>query len=217
MELSPRSVCRRASTFALGDRIAYLAATLLPLELTGFNARIAGWSIVTTVVVLPPALVAGYQFPLLIALFGRARDRVGQQIGRAYAANTFGAIAGSLAGGFGLLPWLSATGAWRVVAIVLLILGAAAAVLSTAGRSKRTAATTHAPSRSTIAGIRARSPDRRCLRSSRSSCLSATGPTAAWRHSGIGAGRASASQRLQLPQPVPRLADAAETRCHLGR
>ena len=51
---------------------------------------------------LPPAIVAGYQFPLLIALFGRGRDSVGRQVGLAYAANTAGAIAGSLAGGFGL-------------------------------------------------------------------------------------------------------------------
>ena len=119
-----------AATYALGDRIAYLAATLLPIETTGFGARIAGWTIVTLIVVLPPAIVAGYQFPLLIALFGRAREAIGAQIGRAYAANTLGAVVGSLAGGFGLLPWLSATGAWRFAAIVLLVLGAAAVVLS---------------------------------------------------------------------------------------
>jgi hypothetical protein len=31
-----------------------------------------GWAIVTVIVVAPPALVARYRFPLLIALFGRA-------------------------------------------------------------------------------------------------------------------------------------------------
>ena len=36
-----------AATYALGDRIAYLAATLLPIATTGFGARIAGWTMVT--------------------------------------------------------------------------------------------------------------------------------------------------------------------------
>ena len=42
-----------------------------------------------------------------------------------HAANTLGAIAGSLAGGFGLLPALSATGAWQLVVVVLAFVGAA--------------------------------------------------------------------------------------------
>jgi len=93
-----------AATYAFGDRVATLALVLLPLQSAGFAAHVAGWTIVTMIVVLPPALVAGYQFPLLIALFGHGRERVGSHVGYAYAANTAGAIVGSLAGGFGLLP-----------------------------------------------------------------------------------------------------------------
>jgi spermidine synthase len=178
-----------AATFALGDRIAFLAATLLPIELIGFGARIAGWTLVTSLVVLPPALVAGYQFPLLIALFGRARERVGRQIGRAYAANTFGAIAGSLAGGFGLLPWLSAVGAWRMVAIVLLALGVAAVLISIAGHRD---AAMWPVRRSVVAG-------QALVALVALLCVSATGPTAAWRHSGIGAGRVSPAQVFASP------------------
>ena len=86
-----------AGTFALGDRVAILTLALLPLRVAGFGTQIACWTLVTALVVLPPAIVAGYQFPLLIALFGRGRDHVGTQVGRAYAANTAGAILGSLA------------------------------------------------------------------------------------------------------------------------
>ncbi len=118
-----------AATFALGDRIALLAFALLPLGVTGFAAAIACWTLVTVLVVLAPAIIAGYQFPMLIALFGQGRERLGRDVGLAYAANTGGAIVGSLAGGFGVLPWLSAPGAWRLVAIVLGALGVAAAVL----------------------------------------------------------------------------------------
>jgi len=117
-----------AATFALGDRVALLALALLPLGAVGFTAAIGGWTLVTAIVVLPPAIIAGYQFPMLIALFGQGRDHLGRDVGLAYAANTAGAIVGSLAGGFGALPWLTAPGAWRLVAVVLVALGLAAAV-----------------------------------------------------------------------------------------
>src|SRR5205823_386728 len=67
-----------AATYALGDRIAVLALLLLPAGAGGFLAQTACWTLVTAIVVLPPALVAGYQFPLLIALFGHGRERVGK-------------------------------------------------------------------------------------------------------------------------------------------
>ena len=44
--------CAVAATYALGDRIALLSLTLLPLELTGFGTRIAGWTLITTIVVV---------------------------------------------------------------------------------------------------------------------------------------------------------------------
>src|SRR4029077_4242508 len=102
----------------------------VPLGVTGFAGAIAGWTMVTAIVVLPPAIVAGYQFPLLMALFGEGRDGVGRDVGLAYAANTTGAILGSLAGGFGALPWLSAPGAGGSVALLLAVLGLAPAFLA---------------------------------------------------------------------------------------
>ena len=115
-----------AFAFALGDRIAVLALVLMPLGQAAFGALVAGWTIVAVIVVLPAAIISGYQFPQLIALFGRGRDNVGRQIGLAYAANTLGAIAGSLAGGFLVLPLLSTPGAWRFAALCLVALGIAA-------------------------------------------------------------------------------------------
>src|SRR5439155_25889634 len=121
-----------------GDRLAVAALVVFPLGRAGFVARVIGWSIVTAIVVLPPAIVAGYQFPMLIGLFGRGRERVGRQVGLAYATNTIGAIVGSLAGGFGLLPWLSAPGVWRFASASLIVLGVAAGALE-AGRGVRRA------------------------------------------------------------------------------
>lgn len=160
-----------AATFAIGDRIAILTLVLVPLRSVGFAAHVAGWTLIAALVVLPPALVAGYQFPLLIALLGRGRERIGRQVGFTYAANTFGAIVGSLAGGFGILPWLSAPGTWRLVACALAALGGVGAVLAS-GLSYRNVALRLAAPAATVA------------------LLFATGPTSVWRQGGIGAGRA---------------------------
>jgi len=144
---------------------------LFPLARAGFAARIVGWAVIAGIVVLPPAIVAGYQFPLLIGLFGRGRERLGRQVGLAYATNTVGAIAGSLAGGFGLLPWLSATGVWRFASGCLLILGLGAVTLAV------------------HQGVRRRIAPALALTAATLALLASVGPTALWRHSGVGAGR----------------------------
>ena len=162
-----------AAAFALGDRLAVLALVLQPLGRAAFVAQVFGWGAVSALVVLPAAMIAGYQFPLLIALLGHGRTHVGRQIGLAYAANTIGAIIGSLAGGFGLMPWLTAPGAWRFATLSLVILGAGAMALSLNRRSIRALLPQAALGVATLL------------------LLAATGPTAVWRHAGIGAGRAS--------------------------
>jgi spermidine synthase len=177
-----------AATFALGDRVAILALAFIPLNAAGFTATVAGWTIVTAIVVLPPAVIAGYQFPLLIALFGRGRERIGHDVGVAYAANTLGAIAGSLAGGFGLLPWLSATGAWQLVAVMLASLGVAAALHDNQRKEREDRKENLVAS--DVRSLRAlRLP--LFLTAAIALLLAvASGPTAVWRHGGIGAGRA---------------------------
>jgi spermidine synthase len=160
-----------AATYAFGDRLALVAVVLFPLARAGFVARIAGWVVIAGLVVVPPAIVAGYQFPLLIGLFGRGRERLGRQVGLAYATNTVGAIVGSLAGGFGLLPWLSATGVWRFASGCLVILGLGA--ISVALRQ----------------GVRRRLAPAFALTAATLILLTSVGPTALWRHSGVGAGR----------------------------
>lgn len=155
--------------FALGDRLAVLAAWYN--QTAGSFADLAiGWLAITSIVVLPAALVSGLQFPLLIALLGEGRGEIGRHVGVAYAWNTAGAISGSLVAGFGALPILSAPGMWigvgGLVAVVALLL---AALSQGAWR-------THA----TVGLVLAATAYLATFR----------GPTAGWRHSGIGAGRA---------------------------
>jgi spermidine synthase len=159
--------------FALGDRVALLALFLRPFWSIGFGSLVSIWAVVTTIVVLPPALVAGYQFPLLVGLLGSGERNIGREVGLTYAANTLGAIVGSLAGGFGLLPLLTAPGTWRLSAVLLLALLAAALGLAfrSGGVTRRNAAL---PVAAGLAGLL---------------LAFSTGPTAAWRHTPIGAGR----------------------------
>lgn len=169
---------------ALGDRIAFLAHELQGMAAAGFGALVGAWTVVTVLVVLPAALVAGYQFPLLVGLLGEGRRRVGREVGLAYAWNTAGAIAGSIAGGFGLLPLLSAPGAWRLAVVLLAALGVVAAVVAGTWGRARSAAAAGATLVALLAAAFAAAP----------------GPSAFWRHAGIGANRLNAT--LQDPNDL---------------
>jgi spermidine synthase len=162
-----------AAPFAIGDGLAVTASLLRSLGSLGFFGFVLAWTGVTAVVVLPAAFVAGFQFPLLIALLGHGRTDVGRHVGLAYAWNTAGAIAGAVVGGFGVLPFLTAPGAWRVVVGLLAVLGMAA--LGAAGARRFPARAIPAVSLALIAVL----------------LVCATGPSAAWRHSAIGVGRAN--------------------------
>ncbi|HEX2120192.1 MAG TPA: fused MFS/spermidine synthase [Thermoanaerobaculia bacterium] len=158
--------------FVLGDRLAVLANSLRTLRIFGFSGYVVAWTTVTAIVALPAAIIAGYQFPLLISLLGRGRDSVGREVGLAYAWNTGGAIAASLLGGFLLIPQLGATGSWKLATGILVALGAVTLLF---GLREKKKLFTFVAAAAAVASI---------------AFLFALGPTAAWRHSGIGAGRA---------------------------
>lgn len=160
--------------YALGDRLAIVANALRSLRVFGFSGHVTSWTIVTTIVVLPAAIVAGYQFPLLISLLGRGRESVGREVGLAYAWNTGGSIVASLIGSFILLPTIGSTGSWKLAVASLLVVGAITLFYAFRERSRGVAYLAAASAVLSIA------------------LMFALGPTAVWRHSGIGAGRAPA-------------------------
>jgi spermidine synthase len=165
-----------AAPFALGDRVALLALFLRPLgNLGGFWGHTACWALIASIVVLPAALAAGVQFPVLIALLGRGRAEVGRQTGRVYAANTAGAIAGSLAGGFGMLPLLTAPGCWQFVAALLGLLAMVSYFIARRLARETLGLVSALPWLLGSALVAA--------------FLLARGPTAVWRHSPIAVGR----------------------------
>lgn len=177
-----------AVPYALGDRIAMGVLERGLQEPLTFASQVLTWVLVTMVVVFPAALVAGFQFPLLIALAGQARQGIGRDVGRLFAANTLGAIVGSLSGGFFLLPAMTAPGLWRLAVLALIIL----AVLIFAGEFR--------------AAIRPRGwvywIGWLGIGASVWMIFAFPGPTAVWRHSQIGARRLQVS----MVDPLQRTA-----------
>lgn len=164
-----------ALPWALGDRIAVFAIEVNQLRALGLSGQVAGWTLISSLLVLWPSILAGVQFPLLVGLLGTGNHDAGRHVGLAYAANTLGAITGSLAGGFLLLPWLTAPGAWRWVMLLTLALSLGAAVLgakSTARRVWPVLALLWLGAGGLI--------------------FMSAGPSAAWRHKPIGYGRVEA-------------------------
>jgi spermidine synthase len=165
-----------ALPFVLGDRIAILASLIRPVGTLGLAGYVVGWFIISFIVVFPAALAAGYQFPLLIGLKGVGAKKIASETGEIYAWNTFGAITGSLLGGFILLPFLGSTQSWRLVIILLCVLAVASLFFSLRVVKKPFLMAT--PIGIVIVALL---------------FLLFPGPSAVWRHSAIGAGRADLS------------------------
>lgn len=172
--------------YAAGDWIAAITIQIFPLSSLGFAGIVGSWLLVACGVVFPAAFVSGVQFPLLIALLGRGSRNIGRQTGRAYALNTLGAIVGSLAGGFGLIPILTAPGCWVLVGAILGILGILIAASTWSSSSGETSG--HRRFTSLATGL---------LTIILLACLLSMGPTAVWRHNPIGAGRAKVASSLE--------------------
>jgi spermidine synthase len=160
-----------AAPYWYGDGIALWVLHQQSLPVDSFAQQVWNWLQVAGFVILPAALVAGFQFPLLIAVAGSGREHVGKHVGWTVAANTAGAIVGSITGGFFLLPLLSAPGAWQLVVAMLVGLALVIALAGDMWRQQSLAIAAAAAAALAIFGV--------CQR----------GPTAFWRHSGLGAGR----------------------------
>jgi len=85
----------------------------------------------TFAVILPPTLAMGAAFPLVARIAARGPAGVGRTIGAVYAANTLGAIAGSIMSGFVALPLLGIH--QSLAATALVSVGVGAALLASSG------------------------------------------------------------------------------------
>jgi spermidine synthase len=91
-----------------------------PGDESGWARRVGELWLITKPMLLEvgvPALVMGFTFPLANAVVQHAERPVGRRAGVLYFSNTFGAVCGSLAAGFLLLPALGIQGSATVLTI----------------------------------------------------------------------------------------------------
>jgi len=101
-------------------------------------AFLAGEVLLCAVVMLVPTTLMGATFPLVARALTDRLDAVGTRVGSAYTANTLGAVLGSLAAGFVLIPGLGMRLSAVVAGGINVAVGLAMAAL--AGGRRRTPA-----------------------------------------------------------------------------
>jgi len=109
------------SSLALFHWIPRIVPAMLRATHDTFPGLILAQFATSALTVLPIAIAFGYNFPAVIVLLGGSRAAGGSNstlVGRAYAANTAGAIVGSIAAGFWLVPWV---GSFRAIAVTAAI------------------------------------------------------------------------------------------------
>ena len=118
------AVSAASSMILIGGANSTFAAAA-PFFGTGRLSYFGPMAVTSITAIFPPALFMGMAFPVGIALWTSATsmDRTGEQIGRIYAVNVAGAVAGSLATGFVLLPSIGSRGSLLLVSGCALIMG----------------------------------------------------------------------------------------------
>lgn len=90
---------------------------------TGF---VLGMFVHALVVILPPTILIGAVFPLVVRLGTERAAEAGVRVGRLYAVNTLGGILGSVLTGFVLIPSLGTQASYGVVCLLSMALALAA-------------------------------------------------------------------------------------------
>jgi spermidine synthase len=121
---------RPVSTFAVLEILIGFLTVFGMLMFTVFgkitNGFIFGYSfgmITTILMVFPVAVAFGWQFPVAVRCCLSDSYLPGKATGWAYAANTLGAILGSVAVGFILIPYLGTTQTMTLLALLNIVLG----------------------------------------------------------------------------------------------
>ncbi|MBU2574994.1 MAG: fused MFS/spermidine synthase [Elusimicrobia bacterium] len=93
-----------------------------------------GWA---ALIILPVTFIMGFFFPVAVSAGVKLSGRIGGGVGTLYAANTLGAILGSLAAGFVLIPFLGTKYSFILIAILTALTGAILAGMGGAEAKRR--------------------------------------------------------------------------------
>ncbi len=86
-------------------------------------ASVVSMFAISSMFILPPTVLLGATFPIAMRICTPAADRAGFGTGRVYAANTAGAILGSLLAGFVMVPTLGGRGSLALCGAIFAING----------------------------------------------------------------------------------------------
>jgi spermidine synthase len=107
------------AAYALSDSIPYWPINPLLSTSPWFNFQIdivrCLWAI------LPSAILWGASFPLALAAAASPGDDPGRLVGRTYAANTVGAILGSIAFSIIFIPWIGSQASQRLLIVLAVV------------------------------------------------------------------------------------------------
>jgi spermidine synthase len=99
----------------LGDSQFFFSKLIYTFQ-GDFNEKILVQSVVLFFILVGPTIFLGATFPLVNRIYARSLPEVGRTVGTAYAMNTIGAILGSFAAGFILIPLLGKENGLRITA-----------------------------------------------------------------------------------------------------
>lgn len=106
------------------DRLPFAFLTLFELVGARFWLLQGGVLLIALMVMLAPALLMGYAFPLVARLATESVGVAGRRVAGVYAANTIGTVIGSFVAGFFLIPAVGVRNALAVGVVLNLIVGA---------------------------------------------------------------------------------------------
>jgi spermidine synthase len=116
----------------LFDDLPYVFVQLYRwVDSSSFGLLLFARFLIASFVIIVPTFLLGSLFPLVVRIIssGKLARAAGRTVGDAYAANTVGAIAGSFASGFILIPWLGLLGSMRLcIALNFVVAGITFAV-----------------------------------------------------------------------------------------
>jgi spermidine synthase len=107
------------------DQLPVLAAELLEGSRLERQTIMSVHATITAFTIAPIAACLGAIMPVAIRAYVGSAERVGREVGRAYAANTLGAIVGSVGTGFVLMPAITLEHSMRLFVALDAVAGAA--------------------------------------------------------------------------------------------
>ena len=135
--LAAAAVTVIATSALAGGYVPRIVAHAIADAPDSFSALLQRGMLLTALLVLPTSICLGAAFPLALSLAGDPAHSPARRFGLVYAVNTIGSVAGTLAAGFVLIPWLGLPTTLAAAAFVLVIASISTIVVADVSPSTR--------------------------------------------------------------------------------